>query len=143
MIKPSEIKNLYDRLEINEDSSVEEIKKAYRKSALKWHPDICSDKNAKLEFLAISEAYETLINPGKRKHYDLTREYEPLSEKELIILTKKVCEELSETIGEEEVVSHFAQFVYSILHFFKDDFGIRKKKNKKKPVTKDKEIESS
>lgn len=142
-MRPSETKNLYARLGISEYSSIEEIKKAYREGALKWHPDICSDKNARLEFLAISEAYENLINPQKRKYYDSTQEFEPLSEKELINLTKKVCEMLSDFIVEKESVNRIAPSVYSILHFFKNDLGTRKKKNKKKLVTKDKEIESS
>lgn len=61
----------YKILEIDKNSSTEEIKKAYRKLARKWHPDVNpNDANAKIKFQQINEANEVLSNPEKRKKYD-------------------------------------------------------------------------
>ncbi len=65
----------YRTLGVNKDASAEEIKKAYRKLAKKYHPDSTGgDKSAEKKFLEVSEAYETLSDPQKRRVYDETRE---------------------------------------------------------------------
>mgnify|MGYP002641879038 CR=1 FL=1 len=65
-------KDFYTVLGVDEDASAEDIKRAYRKLALKYHPD--SHKGDKAEgekkFKEISEAYETLSDPDKRSRYD-------------------------------------------------------------------------
>ncbi|RYP00059.1 hypothetical protein DL764_006609 [Monosporascus ibericus] len=62
---------LYDALAIKPDASQDEIKKAYRKAALKWHPDKNKDKpDASEKFKECSQAYEILSDPEKRKTYD-------------------------------------------------------------------------
>ncbi|CAK7207683.1 Molecular chaperone (DnaJ super) [Sporothrix eucalyptigena] len=62
---------LYDQLAIKPDASQDEIKKAYRKMALKWHPDKNKDNAAASEkFKECSQAYEILSDPEKRKTYD-------------------------------------------------------------------------
>ena len=60
--------NYYEILEIPQDSSEAEIKKAYRKLAMKYHPDKNPDTGDK--FKKISEAYSILSDKGKRKEYD-------------------------------------------------------------------------
>ncbi|MBY4797700.1 DnaJ domain-containing protein [Collinsella sp. AGMB00827] len=60
-------KNFYDILGVSKDASEDEIKKAFRKLAVKHHPDSGGDEQ---KFKEISEAYETLSNPDKRREYD-------------------------------------------------------------------------
>jgi len=63
-------KNFYDILEINKNASPEEIKKAYRKLSLKYHPDKNPASDAVEKFQDISDAYETLSDERKREEYD-------------------------------------------------------------------------
>jgi len=61
----------YELLGVSRDASVEEIKKAYRKLAVKYHPDKNpGNKQAEEKFKEISHAYEILRDPGKRQQYD-------------------------------------------------------------------------
>ena len=68
----------YEVLGIPLTASNDEIKKAYRKCALQWHPDKHVDSNTKEEankkFLEIQDAYDTLIEPNDRAWYDSHRE---------------------------------------------------------------------
>jgi molecular chaperone DnaJ len=64
-------KDYYKILEIEKNASEEEIKLAYRRLAKKYHPDLNkSDPKAKDKFIELHEAYDTLINPVRRKIYD-------------------------------------------------------------------------
>ena len=64
-------KEYYGVLGIQKGASAEEIKKAYRKLALKYHPDKNpGDKKAEEKFKEITEAYAVLSDPEKRKQYD-------------------------------------------------------------------------
>lgn len=71
------MKDYYKILGLTEDASDEDIKKAYRKLASKWHPDKHSSESAKKtaeeEFKLIKEAYETLSDSNKRHSYDFSR----------------------------------------------------------------------
>ncbi len=63
-------KSLYETLEVNENASADEIKKAYRKLARKYHPDVNKEKDAEEKFKEINAAYEVLSDPEKKQQYD-------------------------------------------------------------------------
>jgi curved DNA-binding protein len=68
---PVEFKDYYDVLGVDRDASGEEIKKAFRKLAHKYHPDVAKDKTtAEEKFKEINEANEVLSDPEKRRKYD-------------------------------------------------------------------------
>jgi DnaJ-class molecular chaperone len=68
----SDKENFYDLLGIPETANAEEIKKAYRKLSLKYHPDKNNgDPECVSKFQKISEAYETLGNSEKKSQYDM------------------------------------------------------------------------
>ena len=70
-------KNYYDILGVSKNASDEEIKSAYRKLALKWHPDRWASKSeaekadAEQKFKDIAEAYGVLSDPEKKRNYDM------------------------------------------------------------------------
>lgn len=64
-------RDYYEVLGVSRDASQEEIKKAYRKLARKYHPDVNpGDKSAEEKFKEVKEAYDVLSNPDKRARYD-------------------------------------------------------------------------
>ena len=68
----SEKKDYYEVLGIKKDATEEQIRKAYKKLALRWHPDKNPDhkKEAEEKFKEINEAYSVLSDPKKRNEYD-------------------------------------------------------------------------
>jgi molecular chaperone DnaJ len=65
-------KDFYEVLGVSKDASEEEIKKAYRKLAMQYHPDRNQgDSTAETKFKEISEAYGTLSDSAKRQQYDM------------------------------------------------------------------------
>ncbi|NGX28941.1 MAG: Chaperone protein DnaJ [Candidatus Anoxychlamydiales bacterium] len=65
------MEDYYQTLDINKSASSNEIKKAYRKQALKYHPDKNpGDKGAEAQFKKVSEAYEVLSDDNKKRLYD-------------------------------------------------------------------------
>jgi len=64
-------KSLYETLEINDGASEAEIKKAYRKLARKYHPDVNKEASAEDKFKEINSAYEILSDKEKKQQYDM------------------------------------------------------------------------
>lgn len=66
-----QFKDYYEILGVARTASEDELKKAFRKLARKFHPDVAEDKkNAETKFKEINEAYEVLSDPAKREKYD-------------------------------------------------------------------------
>ncbi|HEX6361502.1 MAG TPA: DnaJ C-terminal domain-containing protein [Albitalea sp.] len=65
-----EFKDYYATLGVGRDAAPEDIKRAYRKLARKYHPDVSKEPDAEARFKEVSEAYEALSDPEKRAAYD-------------------------------------------------------------------------
>lgn len=65
-----EYKDYYKIIGLKRDASQDEIKRAYRKLARKYHPDVSKEKDAEARFKEVGEAYEVLKDPEKRAAYD-------------------------------------------------------------------------
>lgn len=63
-------RDYYEILGVSKDASKAEIKKAYKKLALKYHPDVSKDKDSEEKFKEISEAYAVLSDDNKKAQYD-------------------------------------------------------------------------
>ena len=69
-------KDYYETLGVSRGADAEEIKRAYRKQARKYHPDVSKERNAEDKFKDVQEAYEVLKDTEKRAAYDqLGRDY--------------------------------------------------------------------
>ena len=70
-------KDYYETLGVARDASADEIKKAFKKLAHKYHPDISKDPDGEEKFKAVNEAYKTLKDPELRKAYDQLGRHNP------------------------------------------------------------------
>lgn len=65
-----EFKDYYQIMGVARDATADDIKRAHRKLARKFHPDVSKEKNAEVRFKELGEAYEVLKDPEKRAAYD-------------------------------------------------------------------------
>jgi len=73
-----QFKDYYKILGVPRAADADAVKRAYRKLAQKYHPDVSSERNAEDKFKELQEAYEVLKDPEKRATYDqLGRDYRP------------------------------------------------------------------
>lgn len=70
-------KDYYQTMGVDRNASPEDIKKAYRRLARKYHPDVSKEKDAEEKFKEVAEAYETLKDSAKRAAYDQLGRYQP------------------------------------------------------------------
>src|SRR5918998_4612330 len=66
----AQIRDLYEILGVGRDATDEDIKKAYRRLAREYHPDVNPDPAAEERFKEVAAAYEILSDPQKRQRYD-------------------------------------------------------------------------
>src|SRR5262245_14494902 len=67
---PSGLQTLYQVLCVLEKATPEEIRKAYRRLSLQWHPDVCKEPGSHEMFIKLNEAYKVLIDPEQKARYD-------------------------------------------------------------------------
>lgn len=94
--------NYYELLDVPQDASDEAIQTAYRRAAMKYHPDRNpGDAEAEAKFKAVKDAYEVLSDPAKRAEYDATGSVENINienEAEQILTTMflQVCQQIAQ-----------------------------------------------
>lgn len=89
-------KKYYSILKINENATIEEIKKAYKTEAKKYHPDINKDKNAEIKMKEINEAYNILLNKEKNKKIAEEKKTQVNDDKETLEAIEKLLKKLKD-----------------------------------------------
>jgi len=92
----------YDILRVNKNASLEEINKAFRELAKKYHPDLNKDINAQRNFIDIYEAYSILKDPEKRATYDNRIKYQYNTQKKYEYSNREKTQQKTETYDDYE-----------------------------------------
>lgn len=77
--RPDEAQTLYGVLGVSQSVDVTELKKAWKRLARTWHPDVSKEPGSREQFQAIQAAYEVLSDPTKRGKYDAGLQFEALT----------------------------------------------------------------
>ena len=110
---PTDI-NPYEVLDVPTSASADAIKSAYRKLALKWHPDKHADKeNAHTKFQEIAYAYSILSDEKRRRRYDNTGSLEEVEDGEFD--WEAYFKEMMDGIVSEETIKEFKEKYQGIL----------------------------
>jgi len=80
--KPDAAQTLYSVLGVGRKAVGIDIKRAYRRAARTWHPDVCKEPDAGQQFIRVQGAYEILSDPGKRARYDAGLRLEAAAKKQ-------------------------------------------------------------
>lgn len=88
------METLYTILGIKETATGEELKQAFRRMALQWHPDHCKEPDAGERFIQIKNAYDALSEPTKRARYDIGLELQIKHERQLRAKEKREMRDL-------------------------------------------------
>lgn len=105
------MKNLYSILGVSNTADEETIKKAYRKLAKKYHPDLNkNNKEAELRFKEIGEAYHILGDPEKRQKYNFARQEQTTINKEKTSTKKTATSSSNAQIDMFNMTQGFEEF---------------------------------
>ena len=123
----------YRILEIKEDADFSEIKKKYRKLAIKYHPDKNpGDDEAVKKFREITEAYEILGDEKKRKEYDNKRKFKNGQENNKNLKNKNNFSDNNFSFGKE-----FFKSASEMKEMFENSFNLNKMGKKKAEMEKE------
>ncbi|CAD1473985.1 unnamed protein product [Heterotrigona itama] len=98
--------NYYDVLGCTRESTAEDVKRAYRALALKFHPDKNTSESDSANLQRVLEAWHTLRDPKSRREYDAVQRQEELDLENVPIYAKISIDEMKETDGNGDTLAY-------------------------------------
>ena len=133
--------NHYQILNISENATDEEIKIAYRKLAILYHPDKNKNIDANKKFVEIKNSYDILLNPVKRKKFDKELEIQRLKNKIHNELNEKIIKSQQDKTQKKYGFRKFTLIIIIVISIFLINHII-KSKNKENISNRSDNIES-
>jgi molecular chaperone DnaJ len=133
-------KNHYQVLDIPVNASLSEIKKAYRRLALVFHPDKHPDPMIAIpKFNEIKDAYQVLVDPTRRREYDREFQFQKYQQKEAPLASEadqvlQLCKELWVSIKKQDPFRMDQDFLYYQITQLLSSHHIRLLNNKANPI---------